>query len=161
MANFITKTGLAELQAQYDEIINVKIPEVLMGLNDALAAGDLSENSARDVLLVEQQRLNAEKQRIELILNDYELIDENALTTADGAKTVRIGKTVKVNFPDEDKTMTLKIMGTSEADILDNPPRIGNDSPLALAMLGKKVGDEVVYRVKQTRMRAVIEDIVD
>jgi transcription elongation factor GreA len=156
--HFITKAGLIELQAEYDEIVNIKIPEVLQGLNQALEAGDLSENSARDALLLEQQRLLAKKQEIEEILNDYEIIEEGKITKS---KIIHIGSTVKVEYVDQNKVFDVKIMGSSEADVLSEVPRISNESPLALAILGKSVGNEVTVRVKQKKMQVKILEILE
>jgi transcription elongation factor GreA len=157
MANYITAAGLQQLQKEFDEIVDVKIPEVLSGLSEALAAGDLKENSARDVLLVEQQHLNTEKVRIESILNDYEIIEED-----DGDnKKVRIGSTVKIDYPDQDKVMTIKITGSSEADTLSKIPLISNESPLAQGLIGKTAGQEIEIRVRQSRFKVRVVEIID
>lgn len=157
MANYITTQGLIDLNKEYDSIINIKIPEVLVGLTEALAAGDLKENSARDVLLIEQQRLNSEKVRIESILNSYEIIEE----TNQISKVVRIGSTVKISYPEEKKEFTVHITGNSEADALLIPARIANDSPLAQGILGKKAGDEVTIRIKTNRFMVKVLEILE
>ena len=157
MANYITAQGLVDLNKEYDSIINIKIPEVLTGLTEALSAGDLKENSARDVLLVEQQRLNSEKVRIESILNSYEIIEE----TTQISKTIRIGSTVKIAYPEEKKEFTVHITGNSEANALETPARIANDSPLAQGILGKKAGDEVTVRIKNNRFVVKVIEILE
>ena len=157
MANYITTQGLVDIQKEYEAIVNVRIPEVLTGLTEALSAGDLKENSARDVLLVEQQRLNAEKVRIESILNDYEIIQENTQIS----KTIRIGSTVKIAYPDEKKEFSVHITGNSEANALDIPARIANDSPLAQGILGKKAGDSVVIRIKNNKFTVKVLEILE
>jgi transcription elongation factor GreA len=157
MANYITAAGLQQLQKEFDEIVDVKIPEVLSGLSEALAAGDLKENSARDVLLVEQQHLNTEKVRIEGILNDYEIIEEDEGDN----KKIRIGSTVKIDYPDQDKVMTIKITGSSEADTLSKIPLISNESPLAQGLIGKTAGQEIEIRVRQSRFKVKVVEIID
>lgn len=156
MPNFITKSGLKELQSEYNDIVNIKIPDVLNGLNQAVSLGDLSENAARDVLLFEQQRLLARKQEIEEILNDYQFIDETSIAQSN---TVQIGSIVKLTYPELDKIFEVKIMGSSEADVLLELPRISNDSPLATAILGKTLGSSVTFRVKQKILKVKILDI--
>ena len=134
---------------------------MLAGLNEALSAGDLSENAARDTLLTEQQALNSRLQEIEDILNDYEIIDEEENTVPVKSRLIRIGSTVKIEYPEEKKSYTIKIMGNSEANVLDELPKISNESPLAAAILNKKIGDEVVIRFKQKKMAVKILDILD
>lgn len=160
MSNFITKAGLAELQAEYREILDIKVPAVLSGLNEAMAMGDLSENAARDALLNEQQSLNARKQEIEDILNDYEIIDshDHSLTTG---RTIRVGSVIKLQYIDEKKDFIVQIMGISEADILADDIKISNESPLAQAILGKKVNEIVQVYVKQAKHSVKILEITD
>ena len=160
MANFVTKAGLAALQSEFQEIQNVKTPAVLAGLNEALAAGDLSENAARDALLTEQQALNARLQEIEDILNDYEIISEDEVQISKNSR-IRIGSTVKICYLEEKKDFIVKIMGNSEANVLNELPKISNESPLAMALLSKQAGDEVVVRFKQKRLTVKILDIID
>jgi len=154
--HFITRVGLTELQQEYKEVIEVKIPEVLEGLNQAMSEGDLSENSARDALLLDQQRLNARKQDIEETLNDYELIEEHTGLS----KLVRIGSTVKIEYTDTNKVFELKIMGSSEADILDPQTKISNESPLAEAILGKAAGTDQIFRHKGKTIKVKIIEII-
>lgn len=155
--HFITKVGLTELQAEYKDIIDVKIPEMLEGLNQAMSEGDLSENSGRDALLLEQQRLNVRKQEIEETLNDYELIEDQLVGPS---KVVRIGSTVKIQYLDSSKIYEVKIMGSSEADILDDHTKISNESPLAEAILGKPVGTEHIFRHKGKMIKVKVVEIV-
>lgn len=161
MSNFVTQSGLIALQNEFKEIQEVKVPAMLAGLNEALSAGDLSENAARDTLLTEQQALNSRLQEIEDILNDYEIIDEEENTVPVKSRLIRIGSTVKIEYPEEKKSYTIKIMGNSEANVLDELPKISNESPLAAAILNKKIGDEVVIRFKQKKMAVKILDILD
>lgn len=160
MSNFITKAGLAELQAEYKEILDIKVPAVLSGLNEAMAMGDLSENAARDALLNEQQSLNARKQEIEDILNDYQIIDsdDNSITSN---KVIRVGSVIKLQYTEEKKDFTVQIMGISEADILSDDIKISNESPLALAILGKRVNDIVQIYVKQAKHSVKILSVTD
>jgi transcription elongation factor GreA len=158
VSQFITKAGLQELENEYKEINDVKIPEILVGLNQALALGDLSENAARDSLLFEQQRMLARKQEIEEILNDYQIIDEKSPTKS---RVVLIGNTVKIEYPELNKILDVKIMGSSEADALGETPKISNESPLATAILGKAIGSEATFRVKQKKLKVKIVDILE
>jgi transcription elongation factor GreA len=158
VSHFITKQGLAKLQQAYQEIIDIKIPAILEQLSDAMSSGDISENSARDTVLFEQQDLLAKKQEMEEILNDYTLIDEDEVGKS---KKVVIGSTVKIRYLDTNTDYVVQIMGISEANILLDPPRISNENSVAVAILGKNVGDTLTIRVKQKKSLIKILEIIE
>jgi len=143
MSHFLTQNGLQELEHELKQIDEVIMPKILEGLNEALGAGDLSENSARDGLLIDQKNQIDRRQQIEEILKDYTLIEESSLSNS---KNVKIGNTVKIEFINLKKTFTVKILGSSEADILNN--KVSNEAPLITSILGKKVGSEITFKNK-------------
>ena len=77
-----------------------------------------------------------ENKEIEVILGNYELIKEKGST-----KTVQIGCHVTVKMIDFDEEEKYEIVGVIEADPLEN--KISNESPLAKAILGHKIGEVV------------------
>lgn len=160
MANFVTKQGLEDLKKEYDIVINVKIPKNLEQLNAALELGDLRENSERDTTLTEQERLNIRKQEIEDILNDYTLIDEETELAGKGKSVIRIGSHVKIEYTDREEIYEVKIMGSSEADVLSEIIKISNESPLANAIIGKTTGDKVTFKVKNKIHAVKILEII-
>ena len=155
MSNFLTQNGLQELILELKNIDEVIIPRILEGLNEALAAGDLSENSARDGLLIDQKNIIDRRQQIEEILKDYTLIEESSLAHS---KNVKIGNTVKLEFVNLKKTFTIQILGSSEADILSG--KVSNEAPLILSILGKKIGSEIIFKNKNTTNQIKIIDIL-
>ena len=155
MSNFLTQNGLNELIEELKIINEEKMPKILEGLNEALAAGDLSENSARDGLLIEQKNLLDRKQYIEDVLKNYTIIEENNLSQS---KTVKIGSTVKLEYTDSKKIVTLQILGSSEADSLEG--KVSNEAPVILQILGKKAGTEVNFKHKNTKQTVKILEIL-
>ena len=155
MSNFLTQNGLNELIEELKIINEEKMPKILEGLNEALAAGDLSENSARDGLLIEQKNLLDRKQYIEDVLKNYTIIEENNLSQS---KTVKIGSTVKLVYTDSKKIVTVQILGSSEADILEG--KVSNEAPVILQILGKKAGTEVNFKHKNTKQTVKILEIL-
>jgi transcription elongation factor GreA len=155
MSNFLTQNGLNELIEELKIINEEKMPKILEGLNEALAAGDLSENSARDGLLIEQKNLLDRKQYIEDVLKNYTIIEENNLSQS---KTVKIGSTVKLEYTDSKKIVTVQILGSSEADILEG--KVSNEAPVILQILGKKAGTEVNFKHKNTKQTVKILEIL-
>ncbi len=133
----LTKEGVAKLEAEYRHLLDVVRPQNTKDIVDARALGDLSENADYDAARDAQARTESRIQEIEAILNNYDLIKESSST-----KTVKIGSTVVIkdlSFDEEDK---YEIVGNIEANPLEN--KISCDSPLALAVLGHKVGETVV-----------------
>lgn len=156
MSNFLTQNGLAELIAELEAINQTIMPKILEGLNEALGAGDLSENSARDGLLIEQKNILDRKQYIEDILKNYTIIEENSLTQS---KVVQIGSTVKLEYPEQKKIFTVQILGSSEADILES--KVSNEAPVISQILGKKVGTQVTFKHKNTKQTVKILEIIN
>ncbi len=155
MSNFLTQNGLQELILELKKIDEVIMPKILEDLNEALSAGDISESSARDGLLIEQKNLIDRKQQIEEILKNYTLIEETSLSQS---KNVKIGNTVKLEFINLKKTFTIQILGSSEADILNN--KVSNEAPLIMSILGKKIGSEIIFKNKNTTNQIKILDIL-
>lgn len=155
MSNFLTQNGLQELILELKKIDEVIMPKILEGLNDAIGAGDMSENSARDGLLIDQKNLIDRRQQIEEILKNYTLIEETSLSHS---KNIKIGNTVKLEFVNLKKTFTIQILGSSEADILNN--KVSNEAPLIMSILGKKIGSEIVFKNKNTTNQIKILDIL-
>ena len=132
----LTKEGVAKLEAEYRHLLDVVRPQNTKDIVDARALGDLSENADYDAARDAQARTEGRIQEIEAILNNYELIKESTST-----KIVKIGSMVVIkdlSFDEEDK---YEIVGTIEANPLEN--KISCESPLALAVVGHKVGEVV------------------
>ena len=141
MSNYLSKTGLIDLEKELKILNEIKIPKILDAINRAIAEGDLSENSSLDSARDEQEKLLGRKGEIEEVLANYQIIDESKLSVS---KIVRIGSTVKVLFIDTNKTLELKIVGSSEANALDN--KISNESPLAQSIIDQEAGVEVTFK---------------
>ena len=136
----LTKEGVAKLEAEYRHLLDVERPAITKELVEARALGDLSENADYDAAREGQARIEARIQEIEAILNNYELIKEKVST-----KSVQIGCAVTLKMIDFDETEKYESVGVIEADPLEN--KISNESPLAKAVLGHKVGEVVEVEV--------------
>ena len=136
----LTKEGVAKLEAEYRHLLDVERPAVTKELVEARALGDLSENADDDAAREAQARIESRIKEIEAILDNYELIKEKGTT-----KSVHVGSFVTIKMIDFDETDKYEIVGTIEADPLAN--KISNESPLAKAVLGHKIGDVVEVEV--------------
>ena len=133
---FLTKEGYNEIKEELDDLINVKRPENINAIKEARALGDLSENADYDAARNEQAEIEAKIKKLEMILENVKIIDE--ITT----DKVGLGNTVTISYvDDEDETDEYKIVGSQEADPFES--KISNESPIAKALMGHKVGDIV------------------
>ena len=149
---YLTQEGLEELKRELDDLINVQRPKNIIAIKEARALGDLSENADYDAAKNEQAEIEGRIKKIEKMLENAEIIDE--------IKTdkVSIGSTVAIKYVDDDDTDEYKIVGSQEADPFMS--KISNESPIALAILNKKVGDIVevespngVYKIEITEIK--------
>ncbi len=131
----LTEEGLAELKAELKELINVKRPMNLKAIKEARALGDLSENAEYDAAKNEQTELEMRIKKLEQIIENHEIIKNRA------TGKVEPGSTVEVKYVDDDEMDEYKIVGSQEADPFVG--KISNESPIAKAILNKKVGDIV------------------
>lgn len=133
---YLTQKGFDELKVELDELINVKRPANIIAIKEARALGDLSENADYDSARDEQAQIEGRIQKIEKMLEAAVIIEETA------KDQVGIGSTVQIKYMDEDDEVDeYQIVGSQEADPFMS--KISNESPIAQALLNKKVGDIV------------------
>ncbi len=133
---YLTEEGYNEIKEELDDLINVKRPENINAIKEARALGDLSENADYDAARNEQAEIEAKIKKLEMILENVKIIEQ--ISTDE----VGLGNTVKISYvDDEDETDEYKIVGSQEADPFES--KISNESPIAKALLGHKVGDVV------------------
>ena len=133
---FLTAEGYKELEDELKDLKLNKRAEVTQALKEARALGDLSENAEYDAALDAQAELEARIKDLEYTLEHASIIE------AQGDKgLVHVGATVVLQYDGEDNTEEYRIVGSQEADPFNN--KISNESPIAAAIMGKKVGDKV------------------
>ena len=132
---YLTEEGLEDLKNELEELKTVKRAEVIQALKEARALGDLSENAEYDAARNEQAIVEGRIKELEIMIENVEII------SGESNGKVSIGSTVKLCYIDDEDEEEYKIVGSQEADPFQN--RISNESPLALAILGHKIGDVV------------------
>ena len=133
---FLTSEGYLELENELHYLKTEKRKEVTQVLKEARALGDLSENSEYDQ--AREDQANLEKRIVEI---EYALEHAVVIDKAETNGKVSIGSEVELKYEDDDDTESYKIVGSQEADPFNN--KISNESPIAAAILGHKVGDIV------------------
>lgn len=143
--SYVTQEGLDKLRAELNNLVHVVRPEVIIELQEARAQGDLSENADYDAARDHQAQVEARIHELENLIKNSEIIQEESSASKQGtAVAVHIGSTVTIKDLSDNTVNTFSIVGTVEADPFHG--KISNDSPLAKAIIDKKVGD--VVRVK-------------
>ncbi|MBU5440355.1 transcription elongation factor GreA [Tissierella sp. MSJ-40] len=138
---FLTAEGLRKLEDELDDLKTVRRKEIAERIKQALAFGDISENSEYDQAKNEQAQLEERIAKLEMMLRNAKLIDEDDIST----DVVSIGSKVLVKDLEYDEEMEYTIVGSAEADPYEG--RISNESPVGRALLGEKSGDTVEVQV--------------
>ncbi|MGI1692007.1 transcription elongation factor GreA [Thermoanaerobacter uzonensis] len=137
----LTYEGLKKLEEELEYLKTVKRAEVAEKIKQARAFGDLSENSEYDEAKNEQAFIEGRIATIEAMLKNAKVIDEEDIKL----DQVSIGCTVKVYDESYNEEVEYTIVGSAEADPMNN--KISDESPIGKALLGKKVGDVVSVEV--------------
>jgi transcription elongation factor GreA len=148
----MTPSGHAWMKAQLkklkevDRIANARAIEVARG------HGDLSENADYDAAKEEQGMIEARIREYEAKIALSQVIDPTELS----GDTVKFGATVTIEDADSGESSTYTIVGEHEADIKQG--RISVGAPVARAMIGKSIGDEVTVNTpKGTRIFEIVD----
>lgn len=134
--NYITPAGFEKLRAEYVELLNIERPKVVEVVAWAASNGDRSENADYQY---GKRRLREIDRRVYFLKNrleDAEVIDPIKLKS----ETVVFGATVTLENELGDE-VHYQIVGEDEIDIKNH--KVSWKSPLAKAILGKKMDDEV------------------
>lgn len=133
----LTYEGLKKYE---DELENLKVnarKEVAQKIKEAREQGDLSENAEYDAAKDEQRDIELRIEELEKLLKNVEVVVEEEVDTA----TISVGCKVKVENVTKGAKFEYKIVGSSEADILQG--RISNESPVGAALIGHKKGEKI------------------
>ncbi|WP_046159938.1 transcription elongation factor GreA [Caldanaerobacter subterraneus] len=137
----LTYEGLKKLEEELEYLKTVKRAEVTEKIKQARAFGDLSENSEYDEAKNEQAFIEGRIATLEAMLKNAKVIDEEDIKLDE----VSIGCTVKVFDETYNEEVEYTIVGSAEADPMNN--KISDESPIGKALLGKKVGETISVEV--------------
>jgi transcription elongation factor GreA len=138
---YITEEGLQKLKEELDQLRLVERPSISRLIADARDKGDLTENAEYSAAKEAQGMLEMKISRIEDIINRSRVIDESKIDTS----TVRILNRVKIKNKANNSVMEYQIVPESEANF--KLGKIAISSPIAMGLIGKKVGETVQIKV--------------
>lgn len=133
----MTAEGYSRLEEELRHLKSVERPAVIRAIAEARDHGDLSENAEYHAARERQSFIEGRVAELEDKIARAEVIDVSKLS----GKEVKFGATVTLLDEDTDEKASYQIVGQDEADIAAR--RLSVTSPLARALIGKRVGDTI------------------
>ncbi|MDR6870035.1 transcription elongation factor GreA [Bosea sp. OK403] len=134
----MTAGGFAALEAELKDRQQVQRQRIIQAISEARAHGDLSENAEYHAAKESQALNEGRVQELESLIGRADIIDVAKLA---GGDTIKFGATVQLIDDDTEEKKVYQIVGEPESDVKSGKVSIG--SPIARALIGKKVGDSV------------------
>lgn len=148
----LTREGLEKLKGELEFLKTSGREDIAEKIRVARGYGDLSENSEYDEAKNEQAKIEARILELEKMLENVTIIEE-----ATDTNSVAIGVTVTVLDVEFDEELTYRMVGSTEADPMNG--FMSDESPVGKALMGAKVGDEVVAETPMGELKFKILNI--
>ena len=149
----ITKEGYESLKKEVEHLKYVERPLVIKSIEEARAHGDLSENAEYDAAKERQGFVEGRIGELEHKIAKADVIDPKTVST----ESVVFGCIVVLENMNTEEEVQYQLVGVDESDV--GKGRISVVSPLGRAMIGKKVGDQVVFQAPGGKREFEIIDI--
>jgi len=133
----MTASGLTALEDELRTLKAQERPAIIRAIAEARSHGDLSENAEYHAARERQSFVEGRIAELEEITSAAEVIDPSTLS----GDTVKFGANILLLDEDTEKEVSYQIVGMYEADIKQS--RLSITSPLAKALIAKRVGDTV------------------
>jgi transcription elongation factor GreA len=141
----LTEEEHNKLQAELDELVNVKRPQIAQKIGRAAADGDLSENGAYHDAKEQQGHLEGRIQEIDYLIR-------NSVVVEPAKGKVGLGNTVEIK-DDRGNQRTLRLVSKHGVRVAEG--LISDESPLGRALMGHTSGESVSYRTPNGQERSV------
>ena len=150
---YMSQEGYDKLVAELRQLESVELPQVREAIAEARDKGDLSENFEYHAAKREQSRLLGRISFMQKVLANARVVDTKRLS----ADSVQLLCKVEMTNMASGNRMTYTIASPHEANLREG--KISIKSPIAQALLNKKVGDVVEVRVPAGTLRLRIDNI--
>ena len=151
----MTPEGHKKLSATLKHLKEVVRPQIVKDIEEARAHGDLSENSEYEDAKERQSLTEGRVRDIESKLAASEIIDVTKLEASD---RVVFGTTVCLEDLETEEECKYRIVGEDESDVKQG--LISVLSPIARALIGREIDDEVTVRAPGGDRKFVITDVL-
>ena len=150
----LTKKGEISIKERLSNLKFIERPQISQAIAEARAHGDLKENAEYHAAKELQGLVEAKINEIESALANAQVID---VTEIPETGRVVFGSTVTVYDIDNDKNVTYKIVGNLESN--PGEGEISIDTPIARAMVGKFVDDEIIIQTPSGNLNYEILEV--
>lgn len=133
----LTKEGLHKLETELEHLKSVKREEVAERIKQAIAFGDISENSEYEDAKNEQAFIEGRIITLEKTLKNARLMEEEEIRT----DVVSLGSKVTLKEMKSGREIHVTLVSSVESKLKDG--KISNESPVGRAVMGKKVNSVV------------------
>lgn len=148
--NQLTQEGHQQLVSELAEL-NARADQLIAKIEEVAQPDESGEDSLASQLKAELEVVNAKISSIEEVLENFEIITGN-----NSSGTVQVGSKVKIKISGNSERV-FHLVGEFEADPTAN--KISSQSPLGIAMIGKKVHDEFEVQAPAGKLTYKIVDI--
>lgn len=149
----ITPDGLKKLQEELKRLRSSERPKVIEAIAEARGHGDISENAEYEAAKEQQAFLEKKIRDLENRIANSNVVDPSIV----GTDKVVFGVQVTVQDLESGEESSYQIVGADEADV--SAQRISVTSPVARALIGKKIGDVVQVQVPKGLLELEVMDI--
>lgn len=151
--SYVTEEGLRKLQQELEQLRTIERPKISQQIAEARDKGDLSENAEYDAAKEAQGLLELRISKLQETIVNSRILDESKLDNS----TVQILSKVTVRNMRTNAKMQFTLVAESEADL--KAGKISINTPIAVGLLGKKVGDTAEIQAPAGKMPFEIVEI--
>lgn len=148
----LTREGKARLEEELRHLQEERLKELSRRIQAANEEGDISDNSEFEELKEEYYYAEDRVREIKHILSRSVILEEGSL---DG--TIGLGSRITVQADDDDQQECWVLVNEEESSALDG--RISDESPVGIALLGKRAGDTVTVKTAVGQINYNIIDV--
>lgn len=150
MSDFISQEGFDKLMEEWKRLKFVERPEMQRQVGAAAAEGDRSENAAYTYGKMRLRDIDRRLRELDKIIDHAKVVSTNAPT--DGS--IRFGATVTLQDKKTNRQRIYTLVGVQEIDPIAG--RISVNSPVGMALIGKKQGDSVTIEIPRGKVEYAI-----
>ncbi|HON15566.1 MAG TPA: transcription elongation factor GreA [Spirochaetota bacterium] len=144
----VTREGFERKKSELDHMVNVEMVTLSQELSAVSeASGDIRENVDYNALMEKQAILKLAISRLDEELKKADVLDVSKIN----ADSVNVGTKVELQDLETSKVLSFTILGPWDADF--EKGILSYRSPIAKAMMGKKAGEEVSFKIDDEMRR--------
>lgn len=151
--SYVTREGLQKLQEELERLQTIERPKISKAIGEAIEKGDISENAEYDAAKDAQGLLEAKIAQLQNLIASSRVIDESQIDTS----KVQMLTKVTIKNTKNGAVMAYSLVPETEADF--KAGKLSINTPIAKALVGKKIGDNVSVTVPAGVMEFEIMDI--